>query len=200
MKNNKAHRIAQILSAVLVVGCMLLLAVAIADYQANAHAAKPDNPSETSEPSEAAAQFYIVYTDEETRLQARPMPIYHLTLERYETIAEIVAGKVRDKTRVCQTMVANVIYNELLDCDGDIDKAVTKYGLYERAEPTKDICLAVDAIFEKGEWMLDDDVLWFNDKNHPSAFHDSLVFECECDGIDFYREYRPAIVPGGAAE
>ena len=125
---------------------------------------------------------------------------YPLTMDERETLAEILAGKAGNKSQTCQRMVANVIFNDIMDCQGDLHSATKKYGLDTPGKPTTDTYEALDAIFFNGEYMLDDDVLWFNDVDHPSAFHDSLVFVCECDGIAFYKEHRPAIVPGGAAQ
>lgn len=173
------------------------------------------------ESSEAVPTCYIVYTDEEGEPYAVPttlsdgfrnsiaVPIeattyhrvyYPLTMDEREWLAEILAGKAADRTEACQRMVATVMFNDITACDGDLTQAVKEYGLTDSGVPTAQIYGVIDAIFYCGEYMLDDDVLWFNDVDHPSAFHDSLVFVCECDGIAFYKEHRPAIVPGGEAE
>lgn len=151
--------------------------------------------------------IYIVYTDEAGELHAAPYEettytraYYPLTMDEREWLAEILAGKAADRKDGCQRMVATVIYNDIMDCQCDLNQAIKKYGLNDVGTPTAEIYEIVDAVFYNGEYMLDDDVLWFNDVDHPSAFHDSLVFVCECDGIAFYKEHRPAIVPGGAAE
>ena len=108
-------------------------------------------------------------------------------MDEREWIATIVAGKVGDRAAGCQQAVATVILNDILNCGEDIDIAVRVFGLQDYATPTETTFEAVDAVFERGEVLLDDDVLWFNDKDHKSAFHDSLEVVCEIDGIVFYR-------------
>ena len=125
---------------------------------------------------------------------------YPATMDERETLAEIIAGKAGNKSQTCQRMVANVIFNDIMDCQGDLAQAMKKYALDTPGTPTADTYEALDAIFFNGEYMLDDDVLWFNDKDHASAFHDTLVYVCECSGIVFYKQHWPTVVPGGAAE
>ena len=148
----------------------------------------------------------IIYTDP---VEPETLPLesttyyrvyYPLTMDERETLAEIIAGKAGNKSQTCQRMVANAIFNDIMDCQGDLQWAVEKYDLDTPGTPNADTWEALDAIFFNGEYMLDEDVLWFNDVDHPSAFHDSLVDVCENAGIVFYKEHRPAIVPGGAAE
>lgn len=119
-------------------------------------------------------------------------PYYELSMDEREWIATLVAGKAVDRTQTCQQAVANVILNEIIDCGEDIGRAARKYGLYDVQTPSDATYEAVDALFERGEVLLDDDVLWFNDSDHASAFHDGLVFVCEIDGISFYRAHSEA--------
>ena len=175
--------------------------------------------------TEAVPTVYIVYTDEDgdpyavqsepeefsfTYLRERLMTTtepstytrvyWPLTMDERETLAEILAGKAADHTEACQRMVATVMYNDIMECQGDLTSAMSEYHLNTPGTPTAQIYGVIDAVFYCGEFMLDPEVLWCNDKDHPSEFHDSLVYECECDGMVFYRAHRPAIVPGGAAE
>ena len=151
----------------------------------------------------------IVYTEgtasetttEQTEYPEDPLaPYYELTTDEREWIATLVAGKAVDQSAGCQQAVATVILNEIIDCQEDIGRAVRKYTLYDAQMPTETTYEAVDAVFERGEELLDDDVLWFGDADHPSEFHKGLVYVCEIDGIAFYKAPRPAVVSGGAAE
>ena len=192
--SNRQHRIAHAAAAGLIVFCLLLLAFAIA--RAHAHA----------NPDELTTAVYIVCTNDEGQPQASHVwseptePDVPLPDGWRETIAAMVAGKVGDKMLSCQIEVSNAIYNELSECGWDMQAAVEKYDLYERGTPTAQTYEAVDQIFRRGEWMLDPEVLWFNDVDHPSKFHDSLVLVDVCDGVAFYKAHRPNVVPGGAAE
>ncbi len=184
------------------------------------HAARSE-----AESSEAVPTVYIVYTDEAGYPYAEPSEpesfsftylldryittaepmtythaYYPLTMDERETLAEILAGKAADRTEACQRMVATVIYNDIMECQGDLASAMTEYHLNTPGTPTAQIYEVIDAVFYGGEFMLDPEVKWMNDKDHPSPFHDSLVFVCECDGMVFYRAHRPAIVPGGTEE
>lgn len=192
--NKKQHRIAHAAAAGLIVFCLLLLAFAIA--RAHAHA----------RPDELTTAVYIVYTDAEGQPQASQIwveptePDVPLPDGWREKIAAMVAGKVGDKMLSCQIMVANAIYNELAESGWDMQAAVETYGLYDRKTPTAKTYEAVDQVFQRGEWMIEPEVLWFNDVDHPTKFHDSLVLVDVCDGVAFYKAHRPNVVPGGAAE
>ena len=144
----------------------------------------------------------IVYTIESETETETPMHetstysrvYYPLTMDEREWIAEMLAGKAADRNETCQRMVATVIYNDITACNGDIEQAARKYSLNDVKTPTEQIYGVVDDVFYNGELLLDEDVLYFNDVNHKSAFHDSLVYVCECDGIAFYKEHYPNIV------
>ncbi len=175
-----------------------------------------------SDEAEEVPTVYIVYTDDvgapyavqsepeefsftylrerlltTTELSTYTRVYYPLTMDEREWLAEILAGKAADRTEACQRMVATVIFNDIMDCGCDLNQAMQEYDLGDLGTPTAQIYGVIDAVFYCGEFMLDPEVLWCNDKDHPSAFHDSLVYECECDGMVFYRAHRPAVVPGG---
>ena len=148
----------------------------------------------------------ILYTDD---VEPETLPLesttyfrvyYPLTMDERETLAEILAGKAADRNEACQRMVATVMFNDIMDCECGLNWAISEYQLDTPGTPTDQIYEVIDAVFYAGELMLDPEVLWCNDKDHPSEFHDSLVVVCECDGMVFYKEHRPAVVPGGAEE
>ena len=77
----------------------------------------------------------IIYTDP---VEPETLPLesttyyrvyYPLTMDERETLAEIIAGKAGNKSQTCQRMVANVIFNDIMDCQGDLNQAMKKYGL-----------------------------------------------------------------------
>lgn len=134
---------------------------------------------------------YIVYTDEESKPYAvvtnpNLAPSIPLTEYEREQIASIVSGKSGNKPVSVQLMVANVIRNEIMYCHGDIDEAVKSFQLSDYREPTEDSYEVVDAVFDRAELSLDDDVLYFNSGH--SDFHETLTFVCEYFGISFYKE------------
>lgn len=160
--------------------------------------------TDEAEPQASVAPVaQIVYTD---KVEPETLPYesttytrvyYPLTMDEREMLAEILAGKAANRTEACQRMVATVIFNDIMSCDCDITWAARKYTLDTPGIPNDQIYKVVDAVFYNGEYMLDPEVKWMNDKDHPSAFHDSLVVVCECDGMVFYKEHRPSVVPGG---
>lgn len=165
------------------------------------------NSTDEAEPPTQTAQIApIVYTEkiEPITLPYEPESTTYyrwycpLTMDEREMLAEILAGKAADRTEACQRMVATVIFNDIMSCDCDVTWAVRKYTLDTPGTPNDQIYKVVDAVFYNGEYMLDPEVKWMNDKDHPSSFHDSLVVVCECDGMVFYKEHRPSVVPGGA--
>ena len=151
--------------------------------------ARPDEPSE-------AEGVYIVYTDEQSRpyalltyphLTERAKPQFALTDAERDRIARIVAGQAADRTTTCQTMIANVLYNQMMTTGGDIGK--TEYAKCASRTPTAETYEAVDAIFTRGEWLLDDTVLWTGNADNPDAWHQTLRLVTTCDGIAFYEAW-----------
>lgn len=146
---------------------------------------------------EAAADdiptVYIVYTDEESQAYAVPTVVSSekksvpLTDAERNKIASIVAGKSASMPVGVQLMVANVVLNDIMFCNGSIEDAVDRFQLDTYATPTKDQYDVVDAVFERGELSLDDDVLYMKATEEKSSFHDSRTFVCEFFGISFYK-------------
>ena len=194
MKKQKKDRIGRafrIGSVVILLFCLGLLGKAITDRAQ----AKPDEPSEE-------ASVYIVYTDEQSHPYAvqttwacteywehaeKAEPEIILLPRDRLIAAAIVTGQAGDQSLTCQTMIANVLYNQMLANEGQIDG--TAYSKCVWKKPTKEAFEAVDAIFKRGEWLLDQDVLVTGDVNDPDEWYKSMVYVCECGGIAFYR-YR----------
>ena len=146
---------------------------------------KAEKPSET---------VYIVYTDEQShpyavltdpRIMEPAEPAFTLTQTERETVARIVAGQAGGKPVTCQTMVANVLYNQIHANGDKIDG--TDYAKCGRQTPSAETYKAVDAIFTRGEWLLDDTVLWTGDAEHPDEWHRTLRTVTVNDGIAFYE-------------
>ena len=159
------------------------LVVAVSRYQ------HKEEPTET---------VYIVYTDENSNPYAvqenpytspalRYVPI-ELTEGERDTVARIIAGKAGNVPVSTQLIVANVIRNDYVYCGRNLDEAIKEFHLGSYAEPTQDNYDVVDAVFERAELSVDDDVLWMNDTYHHSAFHDELEMVCSYHGISFYKE------------
>ena len=75
-----------------------------------------------------------------------------------------------------------------MDFYGDVGE--TEYAKCARRTPTEATYEAVDAIFARGEWILDDTVLWTGDADNPDAWHQTLRLVTTCDGIAFYEVPR----------
>ena len=143
---------------------------------------------------ELTETVYIVYTDEQSKPYAvitnprifEPVePAFTLSETERVRAAEIVAGQAGGKTVTCQTMIANVIYNQMLANGNKING--TDYAKCSRGTPNDDTFAAVDAIFQRGEWLLDDTVLWTGDADDPDEWHRTLRLVTTCDGIAFYE-------------
>lgn len=162
---------------------LALLVKTIVDYRQKTYAV-----------SDLGQTIYIVYTDEESQPYAVPTVVtanrnsVPLTNDERDKIASIVAGKSGSKPVSVQLMVANVVMNDLLACNGDLNDAINEFQLDTYATPTKDQYDVVDAVFERSELSLDDDVLYMRKTGSKSSFHDSLTFVCEYFGISFYKE------------
>ncbi len=182
-KHEKGFAAWRIVSVIVLVLCLGLLGKAIVDRVQ----ARTDDTSE-------AASVYIVYTDEQSHpyavltyphLLEHAKPQFKLTDAERKRIARIVAGQAVNKSLTAQTMIAQVMYNQMLTTGGDVSK--TEYAKCARRTPTEATYEAVDAIFARGEWILDDTVLWTGDADNPDAWHQTLRLVTTCDGIAFYE-------------
>lgn len=126
-----------------------------------------------------------VYTDAP---EIRHLPFYSLTLDERDLFAALVAGKAVGEPAGCQQAVATVLLNTIRACDGDVSKARKAYTWDDVQTPTDDTYDAVDAVFVRGERLLDDDVLWIARAGEPDAFHKGLEEVCTIGGVTFYRE------------
>lgn len=151
-----------------------------------------------AEKKQEVQTVYICYTDEQGSLYAKTTdpwanfehadkvaPAFVLDASERQTVAEIVAGQSVGKSVTCQTLVANVLYNQIHANGDKLDG--TDYAGCARKRPTADTYAAVDAIFQRGEWLLDDTVLWTGDAENPDAFHQSLRLVTTQEGIGFYE-------------
>lgn len=151
-----------------------------------------------AEKKQEAQTVYICYTDEQGSLYAKKTdpwanfehadkvaPAFVLDASERQTVAEIVAGQAADRTTTCQTMVANVLYNQIHANGDKIDG--TEYAKCGRQTPSVETYKAVDAIFTRGEWLLDDTVLWTGYAENPDEWHQTLRLVTTCDGIAFYE-------------
>lgn len=179
---DKLDRAVRIASVAIVLGCIGLLGKTIADK-----VTATDELSET---------VYVVRTDERSELHAFPVdpywehadkvaPAFTLTEAERETVAQLVAGQAGDKCLTAQTMIAQVMYNQMLTTGGRI--AGTEYAKCPRKTPTEATYEAVDAIFARGDWLLDDTVLWTDNAANPDAWHQTLRLVTTCDGVAFYE-------------
>ncbi|MBR2645278.1 MAG: hypothetical protein IKD54_08330 [Clostridia bacterium] len=147
---------------------------------------------------ELVETVYIVYTDEQGSARVKVTdpwegfehankvePAFVLDASERQRVAEIVAGQCAGKTVTCQMMVANVFYNQIHANGDKIDG--TDYAKCGRQTPSEETYKAVDAIFTRGEWLLDDTVLWTGDAENPDAWHQTLRLVTTCDGIAFYE-------------
>jgi spore germination cell wall hydrolase CwlJ-like protein len=88
--------------------------------------------------------------------------------------------------------LANCLYNAMLRCDGDLAAALIEYGYTDRRKtPTTEVSECVSAVFDRGELLLDDDVLYFCRSDCESArtgWHSTLDLVCTIGHHNFYRE------------
>lgn len=130
-------------------------------------------------------QAVIVYTDYTDTDKSETLSDA-LTLDMRDYYAELVAGKAVGEPAGCQQAVATVLWNAIQACDGDVGRAVSKYHFNDMNIPAEDTYDAVDAVFIRSEFLLDDDVLYFGVAGQP--FDGEEV--CTIGHITFYKESR----------
>lgn len=115
---------------------------------------------------------------------------YALTSEQRTLIEQVVSAESRGEPYDGQAAVAQCILNACLKDDITPEQAIKKYK-YTRArvEPTESVQKAVSAVFDRGDCITDEPIIYFYNPNMvTSEFHESQVFVMEIANHKFFKE------------
>ena len=134
----------------------------------------PDTPApaaETVEPTEPAVR-------------------YHLTDAERDVVERVVMAEAGGESFEGQMLVAQCILNAAEKRGVEPSEAVVLYSYTKsRPDPTQRVKDAVAAVFDRGETVVDEPILYFyNPALVTSDFHESQIFVIEEGGHRFFAE------------
>ena len=139
---------------------------------------------------ETSAETQSPETTEQTEGSTEPAVFFELTAEERTLIEQVVSAESRGEPYDGQVAVAQCILNACLK-DNIRPAAVLKKYHYTtaRVEPTSSVRRAVAAVFDRGEGVTDEPIIYFYNPNLcESEFHESQTFVIEIQNHRFFKE------------
>lgn len=148
---------------------------------------KPETSEQTEMPVGSQA---VDQTDAPTEEPTEPPVFFKLTDEERTLIEQVVSAESRGEPYDGQVAVAQCILNACLKHDIRPEAALKKYHYTgARAEPTDSVREAVAAVFDRGEGVTEEPILYFyNPHLCTSTFHESQIFVIEIANHRFFKE------------
>ena len=169
-----------------------VVAITVAVTLAVSGAGEAQQPIEVT-PEQAVDQIIIApvsWEHEALVTTHKPTVFYALTPEQRTLIEQVVSAESRGEPYDGQAAVAQCILNACLKDDITPEKAIKKYKYTSaRVEPTESVKEAVAAVFDRGEGITDEPIIYFYNPNMvTSEFHESQVFVIEIANHKFFKE------------
>ena len=119
-----------------------------------------------------------------------PAVRYHLTDAERDVVERVVMAEAGGESFEGQMLVAQCILNAAEKRGVDPSEAVALYSYTKsRPDPTQRVKDAVAAVFDRGETVVDEPILYFyNPALVTSDFHESQIFVIEEGGHRFFAE------------
>ena len=174
------------LFAVLLIGVITIL---IACMSTDVTSGGDETTGETAG-IETSAETTSPETTEQTEGPTEPAVFFELTAEERTLIEQVVSAESRGEPYDGQVAVAQCILNACLK-DNIRPAAVLKKYHYTtaRVEPTSSVRRAVAAVFDRGEGVTDEPIIYFYNPNLcESEFHESQTFVIEIKNHRFFKE------------
>ena len=135
----------------------------------------------------------ITHDDLETKVwqaETQKPKHYELTEAERTLIEQVVAAECRGEPFRGQVAVAQCILNACMKDNIRPAQAISKYGYTaDRATPTASVKEAVWAVFDNGEGVTDEPILYYYaPKRTSSEWHESQIFVIEIANHRFFKE------------
>lgn len=129
-------------------------------------------------------------TTAQTEASTEPAAFYELTAEERTLIEQVVSAESRGEPYDGQVAVAQCIINACLKDNLRPEAVLKKYHYTTaRVEPTSSVRSAVAAVFDRGEGVTDEPIIYFYNPNLcESEFHESQIFVIEIQNHKFFKE------------
>lgn len=177
-----------IFAAVTIAAIVLSAAIAIAVNGSKA-AQKPTNDG-TGQTASHIEKTPVAGGNEATEATRKPTAPFALTSEQRTLIEQVVSAESRGEPYDGQVAVAQCILNACLK-DGITPEQVIKKYKYTtaRAEPTASVKKAVAAVFDRGEGVTEEPIMYFYAPALvESKWHESQIFVIEIKNHRFFKE------------
>ena len=149
-----------------------------------------DGSDGTTPGTETSAETQSPETTEQTEGPTEPAAFYELTDEERDLIERVLSAECRGEPYDGQVAVAQCILNACLKDGIRPAEAIVKYKYTKnRVEPTASIRRAVAAVFDRGEGVTDEPILYFyNPAIGCGDFHETQDFVLEIQNHRFFKE------------
>lgn len=126
----------------------------------------------------------------ETTEQTEPAVFFELTAEERTLIEQVVSAESRGEPYDGQVAVAQCILNACLKDGIRPAEAIVEYKYTKnRVEPTSSVRRAVAAVFDRGEGVTDEPIIYFyNPAIGCGDFHETQIFVIEIKNHRFFKE------------
>ena len=128
---------------------------------------------------------------EPTEAKQEPTAYFKLTNEQRALVEQVVSAECRGEPYDGQVAVAQCILNACLKDDIAPEQAIEDYQYTDnRAEPTESVKKAVSAVFDKGEGITEDPIIYFYNPTtaENGEFHESQSFVLKIANHKFFKE------------
>lgn len=180
----------RVLFALLLVGTITILIACMSTDVTGGGSGADETTTGTKTRAETKTPEASEPIEESTEAPTELTVFFELTAEERTMIEQVVSAESRGEPYDGQVAVAQCILNACLK-DGIRPEAVLKKYHYTKArvEPTSSVCAAVAAVFDRGEGVTEEPILYFyNPHLCNSEFHESQTFVIEIQNHRFFKE------------
>lgn len=147
-------------------------------------------PAVAMAPTETPVISHVAAADPATSPTELPMPRYELSDAERDVVERVVMAEAGGEPYEGQMLVAQCILNAAEKTGTAPSKAVVTYSYCKaRPNPTQSVKDAVAAVFDRGETVVDELILYFyNPARTSKRWHESQIFVVEVGGHRFFAE------------
>lgn len=145
---------------------------------------------ETTAGTETSAETQSPETTEQTEGPTELAVFFELTVEERTLIEQVVSAESRGEPYDGQVAVAQCILNACLKDGIRPAEAIVEYKYTgAREEPTHSVREAVAAVFDRGEGVTEEPIIYFyNPALASGEFHETQIFVIEIKNHRFFKE------------
>lgn len=186
-KNRRKYMIRRAI-ALLVLAAFIALLVWLCSLLVSAFCKGSASRSETS--AATTEQTTPATSTEAPETSTEPSAFFYLTEAERELVEQVVSAESRGEPYDGQRAVAQCILNACQKDGIRPEQALKKYKYTTaRAEPTESVRRAVAAVFDRGDFVTEEPILYFyNSKLTTSDFHERQIFVVEIENHKFFKE------------